>query len=129
MFYFEINFTCNMAALKYLLCSLIPNNLTHFERWHFKLFIHCHVSWDTLYIQATVMFHGTPCHKSQKQLSCFVGHPVQTRNCLVSSDIMYFQVTVMFRGTPCTYKQLSCFVRHPVHASNCHVSWDTLYIL
>ena len=78
--------------------------------------------------------------KTFYQLSCFVGHLVQTSNYHVSWDTLciqtifmfrgtlYIEATVMFRGTPCTYKQLSCFVEHPVHTSNCHVSWDTLYI-
>ena len=32
-----------------LLVSLVSNNLSNYERRHFKLFTNCHVLWDTLY--------------------------------------------------------------------------------
>ena len=40
-----------MDAIKYLLLfSLARNNLTYYERRHFKLFNNCHVSWETYYV-------------------------------------------------------------------------------
>ena len=39
-----------MTPIQYfLLFSFVSNNLTNYERRHFKPFTNCHVSWDTLY--------------------------------------------------------------------------------
>ena len=54
--YFEINFTIIWLPYNFfLLFSLVSNNLTNYERRHFKLFTNCHVSWDTLYEKDTWM--------------------------------------------------------------------------
>jgi len=48
-----------MDAIKYLLLFFLEtNNLTYYERRHFKLFTNCHVSWDTLYATEHCAMHS-----------------------------------------------------------------------
>ena len=82
----QFYFKYNCQIILFIIVFHIMINLKHYGRRHFKLFINCHVSWDTLYIiilwllklGITMLIHNKDDIEFESLNShVYMGHPVQ----------------------------------------------------